>query len=258
MNTMNQMWKIAGLVAWSSCASVVAESFDAGTAGWTAADARCMTVSHRLDGRPGGSLAGAFGAQPIPVPVSDSFVAPAGFVNAQLAPTGDLRRCVLGFDFRSGSTKPTTLRLRIGDASNRQISRFLNSMISQPGVWYSFRLSLADLRSWVGDVQDAAEILRNVASLAVDLTRNGEGEETYQLDNIFVDALPAAGDVAGAGPTSLRWENLRQGDVYRVEGTVSLDPAAWETIETLQADAPVHFTELTDQNEFRFFRLVIP
>jgi len=237
------------------------ENFDANATAWIAMPSGSMNLSHNPGGNPNGSLAGTFPAQQNAYPQSGSFVGPASFVSSQFTGVGDLRTCLFGFDFKAASTNPASFRVRIGDSSSRQVSRFLSAMIDEVDRWYSFRLSLAspETGSWDGDVEHYDEIINNVAYFSIDISRNGEASQTYQLDNVFVDDLPVAGGGEPDGNnTQVRWQNLRAGEPYRVEASKSLDPAAWSVVESFTASSDVHIIEFTETNDFRFFRIVIP
>lgn len=236
------------------------ESFSSNAAAWIAMPSGTMILGLNTNGNPGGSLRGTFSTQQNAYPQSGSFVGPASFIAAQFSGVDDLRSCLLGFDFKAGSTNPAAFRVRIGDSSSRQVSRFLSAMIDEVNQWYSFRLSLASpkIGSWDGDVEHFDEIINDVAYFSIDISRNGEATQTYQIDNVLVDALPDAGGAEhSAEDTSVRWQNLRAGEAYRVEASASLNPAVWSPIESFSATSDIHITEITGTNNYQFFRIVL-
>lgn len=254
---------LVGCVIGISCmeSGVRAENFSSGASEWIALPAGSMSLVHQAAGNPDGSLAGTFSTQQNAYPQSGSFVGPATFITEQFGGAGDLRSCLLGFDFKAASTNPVAFRVRIGDGSSRQISRFLSAMIDEVDHWYSFRLSLASPHagSWDGDVGHFDEIINNVDYFSIDISRNGEAAQAYLIDNVFVDALPDAGQTGlQEGDGRVQWHNLRVGEPYRVEASESLNPAVWTVVESLTATSDIHITEFAGTNNFQFFRMMIP
>lgn len=249
------------LTSLSASPGVHAEDFDSSTAEWLSQPSGSMNLSQGTNGNPGGSLQGSFSAQQNAFPQSGSFIGPESFVASQFASVGDLRSCLLGFDFKAGSTNPAAFRVRIGDSSSRQISRFLNAIIDDIDHWYSFRLSLASpgAGSWDGDIGLFDEIIQDVSFFSIDISRNGENVQSYQLDNVFVDALPDAGKAKiSEEETIMSWQNLRSGETYRVEASASLNPAAWFVVESFAATGDVHISRFNNTNKLQFFRMTMP
>jgi hypothetical protein len=240
---------------------VMAESFDHDVAGWRRAESGAMMVVHQSGGNLDGSLAGKFAAQQDAYPQAGSFVAPDSFITTAFGGGSDVRAAYLGFDVMASTTVPASFRVRIGDGSGREVSCFLRALMDEVGRWYSFRLSLASPEAgrWDGDLAYFDDILDNVATISIDISRNGEEAQSFALDNVFVHALPDSG-VSGesGGVTSFIWQNLRPGETYRVEGSASLNPAAWHYVESFTASGSEQITRQSGSIDHRFFRLVMP
>lgn len=240
---------------------VNAESFDIDVAGWNAGSTSSMEVMHRVDGPSAGSLGGKFSAQQIAYPQTGSFVAPASFITNQFGAIAKLRQAMLGFDFLAESVEPASFCVRIGDGAGHQISRFLGALVHEPGRWHSFRLTLASasIGKWDGDIEQFDQLLDEVTTFSVDISRNGEALQAYRIDNVFVDYLPASGldGVPGAAP-QVTWRNLRAGEFYRLEESTCLNPAIWHEVVSFTATGSVHNIPYIATNEFHFFRLVMP
>jgi hypothetical protein len=240
---------------------VYAESFDSDVAGWSAGSSSSMEVTHRADGPFAGTLGGKFSAQQIAYPQTGSFVAPESFITNQFGAIAELRQAMLGFDFLAESVEPVSFCVRIGDGTGRQVSRFLGAFVREPGRWHSFRLSLvsASIGKWDGAVEQFDQLLNEITTLSIDISRNGEALQSYRIDNVFVDYLPDLGldSVTGAEP-QVTWRNLRAGEFYRIEESTCLNPAIWNEVVSFTATGSVHKTPYIATNMFKYFRLVMP
>lgn len=241
------------------------ESFTDSDGGWRSQNASVMTVSWTNDiGNPDGVLRGFFGQLP-PGPPGDvvsAFVADGAGSSSNLM--GNYRASdvwLVGFDFNPVNIKPKSFDLYIYGGSSKGVYRNFFNQLDSANRWYSFRVAVTTptAGSWRGNTNQFEEIMVNVTSLVFAISRNTTTTETYLLDNIFIDALPAGGEATAASNTSqIVWNNLRTNEVYRVEASPDLVVPQWTVIATITAQTSTVTTDYPATNDYRFFRMVMP
>lgn len=249
-------------------ASFYTETFDDSLGGWQDRDVDLrMTVSYTNNlGNPGGSMLGRFGSQINPRAETDAFIATGSvntvnFIGDYLAAGIEL----VGFDFNAVNVIPVSARVeltgRIGEIETDYVARFFHNSLIRTNVWHSFRYRLTSPSdgNWSFGTTNFFKIMTNVVSLQVQISRSGESAQTYLLDNIFIDALPAGGGATAASNTpQIVWNNLRTNEVYRVEASPDLVVPEWTVIATITAQTSTVTTDYPATNDYRFFRMVMP
>lgn len=248
-------------------ASFYTETFEGSLGGWQDRDAGKMTVSYTNNlGNPTGCILGRFSLQQIALPQTDAFIA-TGAVNT-VNFVGDYHAAgveLIGFDFIALNVIPASARIeitgRIGETQTDYVARFFTSALVGTNIWHSFRYRLTSPSDggWTFGTNNFYQIMTNVVSLQVQISRSGESAQTYLLDNIFIDALPAGGGATAASNTpQIVWNNLRTNEVYRVEASPDLVVPEWTVIATITAQTSTVTTDYPATNDYRFFRMVMP
>ena len=242
-------------------ASLYTETFDTTTGGWQDRDPGKMVVTNVLaGGNPGGCLRGRFPFQDPVFPQDDAFIA-VGLLSTTnfMGDYEEAEAFMLGFDFMATNIVPSEFRVQISSDTNT-IQRFLTSVISTTAIWYSFRMSLlaSDRENWSGDTDQFEEILSNVTRVSFQITRNDVMQQSYYLDNVFLDRLPDAAQITGqeVDAPQIAWHNLRTNESYRIEGCVDLSQSEWYLVESFTATSSMHYTEYSTTNAFMFYRMV--
>lgn len=252
-----------GATGSSMAASLTTETFTVTPSGWQDRDItqRMVVTEPANSGNPGGALQGVFPTLPFPDPAADdAFIATGILATATF--TGNYHQAdawVIGFDFMASNTLPAELRLLVyGQPESDVITRNLTTAITGTNRWHSLRLSLlgADLGGWTGATQKFAQILGNVSKVEIRLFRNQENAQTYLVDNIFLDRVPAAEPGANE-PGTVGWNNLRTGNPYRLQATDDLRLASWTTLASFTATSSFYEVYTADTNAWRFYRLVM-
>ncbi len=248
-------------------ASLFTATFESGTEGWVDRDAGKMTVSLATQaGNPGNALQGKFNALAFGRPsanISDAMIVSGVSDSANL--TGDYLSAdarLLGFDFKCVNTLPVSLDVFLRGANGRTVHRSFHPMLKEQGIWQSFRVLLdsPDRGEWLGHMAQYDDILSSVTSVVIQISRNGESEQFYLVDNFFIDTLPetVAATTMTEGTVRLSWNNLRFGQRYNVEATIDLDASAWITVDSFIAGDSVAISEFSSTNTYRYFRLMMP
>ena len=167
------------------------DTFASGLDGWVDRDPGKMTDSYNSGfGNPAGSDQGTFAAQVFPVPQTDAWRANSG--TATGAFTGNYWATVPGFtgyrfDFYAANVLPSDLTLRFGNGTSTFSLALLpiNLNITSVGSWYSVGVTLDYSQGgWFGGTAaQFSNTLSNVTFVDVQVTRNGTGAQTYNLDN---------------------------------------------------------------------------
>ena len=191
------VWTIPGGTA--IAALIELEDFSAGNAGWGDRDVDEMTVSwNNSFGNAAGSMQGTFGAQGAPSPETDAFRLTTGPFVGDLTDSGNLTPTAFIFDFYSANILPSDLIIRIGDGVNT-FFRGLTSLLPAVTTWGSITASLS-YAGWFGGSQVAFEsALGNITFIELQITRNGEDEQTYYFDNFSYHANDANDPDPGNG-----------------------------------------------------------
>ena len=216
---MGWAWAVAGARA----AVLHAEDFADGANGWISSGRLTMSATQ-------GTLQGTFAAQGFPMPESGSFVATntsSGGAFVGDYPAAGLQ--LVGFSFMARDVLPSAALIRwTGPTSS--FFRSFASAITQTGVWYrvAFSLRSKEAGSWIGGTAEAfGEGLTDVRSLEIQLTRTGMAAQRYELDDVFVDALPAGACTHATNGTQVLWSSLRPNTAYVVEAAATPD-MTWE------------------------------
>ena len=170
------------LVAQPMPAAVVfTEDFESGANGWNGTGG-AMTVSHQggVGSPPSGAMQGVFAAQGMfPVPETDSFMINSGtnFLGNYAGLSG------FTFDLFAETVLPSDLSVRIWSGAN-VFFYTLTLDLMNPGAWTTFTVPLTYSAGW----QDGGEgaflnALDAVTRVEVQLTRSGNGEQYFYLDN---------------------------------------------------------------------------
>jgi len=248
-------------VSVASAASLYTETFDGSTAGWQDRDPGEMSVTNVTSGgNPGGCLRGRFPAVMVPTSPSDAFVTTGHLAAANFIGNYDEADAyLLGFDFMAGNKVPSSFRLSIFSGTN-VIERFLTSAISSTGIWHLFRISLtsAELGRWGEDTHLFSSIITNVTRIEFQVVRNDVTQQSYFLDNIFLDQLPGAQDVVDQSGVTITWNHLRPGTTYQVEGSTNVNLSTWTPLESFVATNAVYQAMYPVTNHMTAFRIQIP
>lgn len=136
---------------------------------------------------------------------------------------------------------------------------------SETGLWHNFAVSLDsyELGGWTvasGSKSNFPVARQSVSNLIFSFSRRGALAQTYLVDDIFIDRLPAATAMEAGGSTGLvTWSYLRSNTAYRVERADQSTNLVWSTLETLTATGTTHVSSdpALDTNLFRVYRMVI-
>jgi len=247
-----------------SAASIYTETFDTTTGGWQDRDVGKMAVTNLLTGgNPDGCMRGMFQelGVPPPPPEVDAMIATGTLASAAFI--GDYVESdalMLGFDFKANNVLPSFARLNLYSGINGVFKEF-TPLITVTGLWHSVRMSLqsAEIGGWGGDTLLFFSIITNITRVEIELTRSGESQQAYLVDNFFLDRLPEAIDMFESTATgrNILWFQLRNGAPYRVFASPRLVPQAWSTVEAFTATSSIHQTVHSTTNEMLFYRIVV-
>lgn len=188
------------LVIWIGMQSAFAgvttfvETWDSTSSGWVDRDPGKMVVDHSAAvGAPEGSLQGQFASQGgVPVPETDAFRATVASSGGGFTGNYWEHYSVFygwSFDFRAADVLPSMLQVRFGGAGSVFFANVL-PQVSSVGGWYSVTTPTTHAGGWFGGtVAQWSNALAAVEWVEVQVVRNGEGEQTYYLDN-FDNNLP--------------------------------------------------------------------
>lgn len=182
----------------SQGAALYTSTFDTDDEGWLDRDTDEMTVSHNAGfGNAAGSLQGSFAALDDPLVESDAFratntTAGGAFVGDYTA----ISASYYSFDFYAADVLPSDLIVRF-HGGGFTFFRTVGSFIASVGSWYSVTAPLNYDGSWVGGTAgNFASALLDVRWVDVIVTRNGQGSQTYYMDNF---SLNGSGGGGGGG-----------------------------------------------------------
>lgn len=250
------------LLAPAQAAQITTEQFSAGANGWTG------TVSLSL-GFPAGEWAFNSGAARLTLYDNGGF---PSFASGALrltaaassgAFTGNYDTAgieVIGFRILAENWTGTNVLVRWG-GSTSEYQRLV--AITQTGVWQTvaFSLARADLVNWTvfnGSISDFEAARADVKSFKIEITQDSGFEENYQIDDVFVDRLPAALALgAGSNGLQVNWQHLRTGFSYRVESATSLTPPNWTSVTSLVATASVFQATHETAQPAQSYRMVL-
>ncbi len=244
-----------GVARLATAASLYTETFIDSASGWQNRASGAMTVTYgATDGNPGGGLRGSFAATPFP-PFDGAFVATGNLASANFIGNYDeVDAWLLGFDFKAGEIPPDKLQVVLYSGSY-YIYRNLGSLVTQTGVWYSFRIPLLDpfANGWVFDEVEPppVDIFTNVTRVEITVTREDVVAQSYYVDNIFLDRVPEAVELS---PTHVLWLHLRNGVNYTLQGNSSLS-GAWGAVSNFTATSSVFQAEVSGTNNWLFYRM---
>lgn len=254
---------LAAACSSAMAASIYTESFNVAPEGWQDRDAGKMAVSWQSSGgHPGGCLRGSFSKQAYPLPQNDGFTATGTLASAAF--TGDYRAAgiwLVGFDFMAADAIPAVAEVRLY-SGNSYASRFFHTAVTSTGVWHSFRFPLyaAQADGWIVPSPGLTQVMSNISRVEFVINRANDAAQAVYVDNIFVDALPESDGLSiapGQGPRMV-WQNVRAGDVYRIEATAELAPPQWQVIMVATAQTAVIEMDFDQNEQHQFFRLVAP
>ncbi len=246
-------------------AQLYTEKFDDSLAGWTYSGSNSnLTLAHSpTNGVNGsGAMSIAFGGLPFgqpPTPVDDYILAEG------LGSTGNFTgnyvaadAYILGFDFFASNTNPAIFRVWLRSSTN---ALFLNLTTQVPTAnqWYALRrvLPLNAIGNWVDVTAQRESVITHVTSLEFSVRQNGGAAQTYYIDNIFLDRLPASTSV---DPSTVTWSYLRTGEVYQVDiaTNLAISPVVWTPLTNFIATNDVFNLPLHATNSGAFFRMMMP
>lgn len=126
--------------------------------------------------------------------------------------------------------------------------------------WHQLAVTLmsAGLDQWTGNTEIFGEILTNVTSVQIEISRGSEFAEMYRVDNIFLARLPQA-VAMDAAQGQLTWQELRTNWTYRLEATTQVLDSAWATLTSFPATngaMTVTDTNAAPATGSRFYRLI--
>jgi hypothetical protein len=251
----------------SHAASRYTETFTSTDDGWLARDPTIMSVTNvATGGNPDSALQGFFPAEPPPPALPPSPTA-AFLANGSGLSTnfmGDYHPqdlLLFGFDFNPVNELPSGFDFTIRGSSSTFLSRSFSDSLVATNTWHSFRFSFRALDAdWFGSTNQVDTLRANATSMVFIVSRMGPLSQTYLLDNIFLDALPAGGGGATSASNTpqIVWNNLRTNEVYRVEASPDLVVPQWTVITTITAQTSTAYTDYPTTNDYRFFRMVMP
>ena len=186
------------------------------------------------------------------IPVSGSFT--GNYVAAGLG--------VIGFRFRAADQAPSVLYVELA-AGTSVYQRVLGPVV--PGAWASYQVSLASTEAgnWTvkrGTREGFAAALADVKSVAIKVRRSGAAATEYELDDLFVDGLPAmVGGTTSAGQMSLAWDALQVGAPYRMERSETLT-GPWQDAGAVTPTGRQYQLKISADPAapLRFYRLRVP
>ncbi len=226
------------------------ETFSSGSAGWGWTGGVSFASGEALF---------AFASQPgPPTPQSASIICSNGSDGIFQGNYPEAGVRVIGFDFLSDSKAPSVLTLTLrGDGKTYQ--RALAPLVVEPGRWYTLAVSVKskDRGAWVGpgDESAFAGALAAVEQVAIKVDRADASAQTYRVDNVYIDSLPAAASwLAGTNGPRVAWGPLRSNRVYSLLVSTDLVSGVWTTSQVIQASMDASEIEWTNGNTI-FMRL---
>lgn len=197
-----------GFALSGSAAVLYTETFTGSSAGWIDRDNLIdWDVSYNPGfGNPSGSLEGYFYPQDTPAPETDAWRINSGanFLGDYYTdvPTFTAWR----FSFYAQDTLPSDLTVRFGDGVN-VFALAVGSGVTSVGSWFTVTVPLTYGVGWYGgSALDFANALGGVTFIDVQVTRSGDMEQYYFMDNFELTDDPV--NVASAIPepsTGLFW-----------------------------------------------------
>lgn len=241
------------------------EDFSAGTAGWTNRPGDVLAIHFSAVGQPDNALAATYAAAP---PLPDSGVVRVATNASGGLFTGDylpVYATVAGwrFDLLAQEVLPSAVSVRFSDGTHT-FRRSVSADVSSVGVWSSLFVPLSGRDGWWGSTNAVfSNVLANVTSIDVQITRNGGQEQSYLVDNFMVaHQLTGTGSTLltplSGGPFHIQWGGLKPGVTYDVQSTTNLPGTNWITVGTFVATNGVAewmHTVVTNDAARRFYRL---
>ena len=233
---MKNLLKSIGLLLCLAASSHAAQGYTEFFAGRSAAPASALTLGGGSWAFTGGVAIAKF-ASTVPLAIPDVAV----LKPANAAFTGNYVSAgigVLGFKFRSATRLPSSVyvELKGGGAIFQRVVP-----VTGLGVWENVMISLAGFADggWTvleGRAEDFPAVLANVSSLEIKVQRGGSAASEYAVDDLYLDALPAASGSAeqAAGEFSLAWDALQIGAPYTMQESPSLN-GPWKDATTVTA-----------------------
>lgn len=250
---------LVGVATASLAASVTTETFNAGANGWVG------TVN--LAGAWGFSagVAGVtFSDTGFPLPdeakLSSSPAATSGSFTGNFVAAGIE---AIGIRFQAVDALPSDVQFLLSGGTSVYRRSFLSSVV-QTGTWYTLVASLADaqLGGWTnlsGTLHEFHDSLTDVKGVTVRIARSGQAQQTYLIDEIFLDHLPAGAEfVFAEDEVSVRWTGLRPSVMYGIESTTNLISSPWQHLDQFIATAVQQILALPKTNTAQFLRITIP
>ncbi len=200
------------------------------------------------------------------LPKVDAFVATGQSASTSFVGNyADVEAYLLGFDFRANDVLPGTNGLRVNiisesSSATNKILRRLDSMISATGVWYSLRVPLVDpqVGGWENDIGQFSVIMSNVTRLEIELIQEGTGQQSYLVDNIFLDRLPEAVSVVSTNSgVDITWLHLRAGVNYRMDVASDLIQPDWSAVSNITAASSVWVANYSSTNAAILYRVIM-
>lgn len=204
---------IAGPSTFAQAAFVHEETFAGGQSGWT--NSGSLTT-----GATNGLLRGRFAAQTIPTPGTGAFVAANG--SSAGAFIGDYHAAgihLVGFSFMAQDVLPSAALLRWQGPTSSYFRSFAAYVVAT-GVWYrlAFSLESKEAGGWTGGGEEAFRAdLADVQRIEIQLSRSGMAAQRFQIDDVFVDELPAGLIAPAADGVHILWSALQPGATYAVD-----------------------------------------
>jgi hypothetical protein len=240
----------------TEAASIYAETFATGLAGWTnnidAAKWIAVNQSARV----------SFNAGVLPQNASLEAgpAASAGMFSGSYVEAGIE---VIGFSFLAENVQPSVLKLEIRGGTN-VVFQDLRPRLTTAGSWNYLLCPLTgrDAGQWSGAPStEFANILTNISRVAIRVTTGGNSDQAFRLDDIFLDRLPTANHLAavGANSTEVLWSNLRTNFSYRMEftGAITGEWTGVASIISTGTTARIAHTNGTPDGS-AFYRLSVP
>lgn len=171
-----------------------------GVNGWSA-PAKFLTLAASGGSGHAGALHGQFSRQVFPFPEADAFTATSGASTGKFAcdyfAAGKRVPLWMGFDVRAENVLPSSCLLRLtgGVGATNTFFRSVLPQLAATNAWTWITVPLGGVSGWNGGTAaQFSNVLENVTSVQLRVTRSGENEQSYQLDNFtvvwrIVDAL---------------------------------------------------------------------
>lgn len=247
----------SALASTGFAASVTTETFNAGANGWAGTVNMAGTWSFAA-----GNAQVTFFDTGFPIPdeamltnqpgaSSGSFI--GNFVEAGIE--------LIGIRFQAVDALPSDIQLSFRGGTSVYQRSF---SIAQTGAWHTLAASLADaeLGGWTnlsGNLDGFQAALTDVKSLSVRIVRSGQAAQSYLIDELFLDYLPAGASIVVTGDEWIaQWDRLRPSASYVVEGTTNLLTTPWLPLAQFIATNQAQALTLPSTNTPQFLRLATP